>query len=342
MTSSEPASKTVWGFRRSALGEAILFFLIAFPLDRYLFHADRFLGVSPHPFWAIVLLLSVQYGTREGLFAAAASSLALLAYHVPAAPAEPGLYLYYFALARQPLGWFAAALVLGELRRRQGLRVAAGRRDLAETRRREESLRDLCRSLDEAKRRLEILLTGQSETVSDLCRAATRLERVEPDQISRGAMEIVRAALHPAKFSLFLRWGNTLNLVRAEGWEDGDVWKRSLRSSTPLAGEILEQRRFVCVAVPGDESLLAGEGVLAGPLRDQATGEALGMLKIEEMNFADLNDHAVRTFQAVAEWIGAAYAHARFHQTARAKPPAGARPEPAAPEARPMEESRRV
>ncbi|HHS83456.1 MAG TPA: hypothetical protein ENK38_00820, partial [Gammaproteobacteria bacterium] len=116
----EPEYKPVriLGVRRSALVEIGLFFVLAILLDQFIFDADSFWYVTPHPFWLIILLVTVQYGTAEGVLAALASTVVLLAVGIPEQTLNQDLYDYLFSIVRRPLMWFVAAVLLGELRMR--------------------------------------------------------------------------------------------------------------------------------------------------------------------------------------------------------------------------------
>ena len=81
MTAGRP---TTWfGLRKSAVIETVLYLTVALILDYVFFSGNRFWDVAPHPFWPLVLLISAQYGTSEGLFAAALAATALLAGKLP-------------------------------------------------------------------------------------------------------------------------------------------------------------------------------------------------------------------------------------------------------------------
>lgn len=303
------------GIRRAAVIELAVLFAAALCADRFLLQSDRFWNVTPHPFGMIVLLVSAQYGTAEGLLAAALATAALLAFNLPEPVLGADRYAVALDLARRPMWWFISAVVLGELTRRRARREGRLRSDLADARRREEDAREACGEFRSSLDLLQRRMAGQPATVLNLCRAATRLERLDPDQALEGAMEVVTAVMRPRKFSLFLRKGNALDLVHQEGWETGDPWSRSLAAASPLAVAMLERGRPVCAAVSGDETLLGGEGVLACPLRDPATGHALGMLKVEDLDFALLHETHARTFEFLADWISAVYAQSRLHQS---------------------------
>ena len=51
--------------------------------------------------------------------------------------------------------------------------------------------------------------------------------------------------------------------------------------------------------------------MLAGPLRDSSTGEVLGMLKIERIDFQDMTLDTLGVFQGVCDWIGMVIANQR-------------------------------
>lgn len=304
-----------FGLRAAAIVEMAIFFLAVLAVDRFFFAGDRFGTIAPHPFWIIVLLTSVQYGTAEGLLAAVLSTAALLAGNLPEPDLGSDRYRIFLELAQRPICWFVAAVVLGEIRRRQAAREDALRAQLEAATAREAGLLDICTKLGEAKDHLETRVAAQPATVLELCRVAQKLERLDPDLALQGAMDVVRAAVRPRKFSVYVRLGHSLDLAYQQGWTDDDRWSRSISLSSPLASALSDGRRVVCVALPGDTLLLGAEGLIAGSLCDPSTGKMLGMLKIEAWEFEDVYTTRIRTFEAIADWVAAIYAQARLHQS---------------------------
>jgi hypothetical protein len=98
--------------------EIALYLAAVLALDAITGTGDRFAHVEPHPFWGIVLLMAVQYGTKEALAATAASSIALLAGNLPPQSLQLNAYDYTLQVLRTPMLWMSAAVVLGELRTR--------------------------------------------------------------------------------------------------------------------------------------------------------------------------------------------------------------------------------
>ncbi len=145
------------GVRVSALVEIALFLVGALLIDHFFAAGNRFAGVEPHPFWIIVLLISVQYGTNEGIVAAIASSAALLAWNLPPQTIDQEFYTYLFRVAFNPMLWCTTAIVVGELRMRYARRERELTELLADAEHREETIALAYQELIAAHERLEVL-----------------------------------------------------------------------------------------------------------------------------------------------------------------------------------------
>jgi polysaccharide biosynthesis protein PelD len=310
-------TRWLWGFRRSALIELAVFLGLLLAADRLFFDGTRYWDLSPHPFWIVVLLLSAQYGTREGLLAAALSSCALLAGNLPSWPVTVDAYSYFANLSRHPVLWFVASLVLGEIRQRHIRERDQLRARLEEAAPNEELIAGSHERLSRAKEKLEGRLASQMKSLISVYETAKEIERLQTSEVLVGVVNVVRSALNPEQFSLYLLRDSALEFVLQEGWEHGSArYAHVFHPESPLFREVVARQRVVCCVRAEDEEVLRGEGVLAGPLLAE-TGEVVGMLKIESMGFADLNLPNVQAFRVLCEWIGATYANARKYQEAR-------------------------
>jgi len=303
-------ASTWFGLRRSAVIELILFLGTALILDYSAFGNSGFWSVAPHPYWLIVLVISIQYGTTEGLTAALACSAALLIGHLPELTFGQDLYAYLLDVARRPLMWLVSAVVLGELRARQIRERAQLRHELGASRRRAQSIADAYERLDEVKRELEVRVAGQLRTVVSMYEAARAVETMEPARVIMGALDNLRAIMNPGKCSMFVLREGELQAGIQNGWGRKDRYKRRFGPDSRLYAEVVGRRRVLCVIDPEDEQLLAGQGVLAGPVTNPDTGEVHGMLKIEDMGFLDLNLSSIELFRVLCEWVGAFYVNA--------------------------------
>lgn len=294
----------------SPLVETALFVGAVLALDVVRGAGDRFIQLEPHPFWAIVLLMAMQYGTREALIAAGVSTVALLAGNLPAQGFDQNVHEYVGQLLRLPVMWMVAAVVLGELRVRHRLQTADVEERLGHAERRVGLLTHAHSELTGAKERLETRLAGQMRTATGMFQAARALETLEPGQVLNGASELVSVALNAKAFSIFLLEDGALELSAMQGWSDDRKWPRRYPATSLLFKEVVGAQRIVTVATPAGEAALTGDGLVAGPMICPSSGRLIGMLKMEEMAFLDFNLSAVYTFKALCEWIASAYVNA--------------------------------
>lgn len=312
----DEAPRELFGLRVTALVEMAIFFAVALALDRWVFDGDRFREVAPHPFWAVVVLISLQYGTNEGLLAAVASSAALLVGNVPPQPLALDLFAYLFDLSKTPLMWAATGLVVGELRSRHLREREELRRRLAEAENQAQVITAAYESMATAKDDLEARIAGQFRTLLTVFRAAMALERLDVGGVFEGANALVSAILNPEKFSIWLLKETAVEMTHAVGWKDDERYLRSIPDDHMLFRRTVAERGVLCVARRPDEKILAGEGVLAGPLMDPETGEVYGLLKIESLGLLDLTPTTIENFQLLCDWIGSNLAIAKRYEDA--------------------------
>lgn len=304
--------------RRSALLEMVLFFAAALGIDYFAFGGTRFYGMAEHPFWMIVILVSVTYGINEGLLAAALSSVALLAGNLPAQGIDQDVYAYAYGIAERPLLWLLAAVVVGGMRQRQLRERAALRVELARTREERDVVADSYGRLKVAKEQMEIAAAAQRRTVAATYAAGRALDQPCRAQVVAGAAELVRAVLNADRFSLFLVNDDALALALAQGWQADAPLERVFASRSRLFDHVVRRRRSLVATRSGDREVLAGQGLLAGPLVAPGSGAVLGMLKVEGMPFQEFDAATIGSFQLLCDWIAAAIDRAGRFEAARA------------------------
>ncbi len=316
-SSREPLSgrgKCLWGMRCSALLEIALFFALAVLLDRLVYDGNAFWNAAPHPFWLAVLLITVQYGTAEGVFAAMVATVVLLVGGMPEQALDEDLYDYLFSIVYRPLMWFMAAIVLGELlmrhlKERDRLRLA-----LEEAHTNEKTIADAYRRQQQVKADLEVRVAGQMRTVISMYQAVKSLEQLDSGKVLFSIMDMVRAVMNPQKFSVFMLNRDVLEAAVHTGWSGEDNYLRIIGADHPLFREIVARRRLLSVTDEKGERALDQQGVLAGPLINTETGEVMGMLKIEALDFMELGWTNIKNFEVICEWVGTVYGNAkRFH-----------------------------
>lgn len=307
----------IFGIRLSALFETLIF-LIGVCLLNYLFGSGtRFIDTCYHPFWIIILLVTVQYGTVEGLIAVILSTLFLYVGNVPKQLPDEDYFAYQLRLGLLPALWFITAFILGELRMRIEWEKEQLLGELLHTKSQVEKITSEYQTLKESNRNLELHLAGEEDTVTSAFKVFKALESLEPAQVIFGLDPIIETALHPNKFSVFANGPNGLEAVTSEGWGQNDRYHRRFLPSSPIFQAIIQGKRMIALVNKEDRSILESEGVVAAPLIDLKTGEVFGMIKIEDIDLSYLSLSRLQTFKIVCELVGSAYANAKKHHMAK-------------------------
>lgn len=309
----------VLGIRVSAIIEALGVLIILTLLDAFFYDGTRFWSVNPHPFWIAVLLLAAQYGTAEGLLAAALSTLFLLVGNTPAAVEGANHYDHLYNICINPILWFVAGWILGELRQRHVREREELRHSLAEATQREVVISDSYKFVRSRKEALEVQVSGQLASSIEAYRAAKAVETLDPKSVMQGVERLVQSVLGPQKFSLYVLHDTKLTATILHGWSPMDKFSQEIDSFNPLYQSVVGNLETLVIANEQHEVVLAGQGILAGPIMDPESRRVLGMLKVEAMDFTSLSLSTVETFRALCEWIGTALVNARNYQLVKSE-----------------------
>jgi polysaccharide biosynthesis protein PelD len=307
----------IGGFRTSALIEMAIFFAVLVGVNVLFGSGDRFWSVEPHPFWLIVLLMAVQYGTSEAVLAAILSTLFLLVGNMPAQGLNQDMYNYLLTVLDRPILWLVVAVMLGELRQRHIRERDYLRKELNDSHGREEVIAQSYDKVKTLKEKLELRIASQLRANVGTYRAARAIEKNHPADVLSGVQELLTSVMGAEQFSLYSLDNEGLSTTIIQGWKDGTSYAKHFSTHDPIYQEVIGKQKVLCVANEDHQRVLGGQGVLAGPLLDPETGEISGMLKIERMNFLDLNLSTVESFRAICEWIGIALVNARKYQDAK-------------------------
>ncbi len=181
-----------------------------------------------------------------------------------------------------------------------------------------EKIADNYNDLKEKKERIEVRLASQMRSIAFTYRALRHLESMNPAQILLSMTDMVKEIIGPRKFSIYSFSSAGFEAMVSEGWEKGDRYLRRFPAEHPLCQAITTRKGVVCVINEEDEAILSGEGYLAVPILDADSGEIYGMLKIEEIDFTELNISNLELTETLAELVGTAFSNAqKYNQLQR-------------------------
>jgi len=315
----EQNKREIFGIRLVAILETLGMLLVLLLIDKFFLSGNRFFTVNPHPFWIPVLLVAVQYGTAEGLFAALAASLFFLVGNIPAQPEGTDHYDYLYSIMINPILWIVAGWALGELRQRHVRERDQLVKEVQDSQQREDLISTSYKFVKNRKEALEVQVSGQLVSSIEGYRAAKAVETLDPKSVMQGVEQLVQAVLNPQKFSLFIFHDNKLVASILHGWNANDSYAQQIDSYSPLYQAIVGQQELLVVANEDHETSLDGQGIIAGPIIDPDTKRVVGMLKIEQIDFVSLSLNTIETFRALTEWIGTALINARNYQVAKSE-----------------------
>jgi hypothetical protein len=302
-TANPSAESVVPRINRSAIIETLCFLVVALVIDLMCGDGNRFADMPIHPFWIIVLLVTVQYGPIEALMAALLSSAFLLVGNLPEQSLTETMYEYILRVTLTPFLWIVTALVLGSIRARQREERRSLQNQLWKSEQAAAAIIENYKSAKQSKERLELRLAEERCSVLTVYDVAKSMDTFEPAAAMAGVERLVRVAINPKKFSLY-RWkNNALSLDSAYGWDKDDEFERKYSGNSLLVRRVLKDNQVLSIVREDDERVLEGQGMLAGPIIDEESGSIFGMLKIEEAAFTDLGIRTHETFRIVCAWI---------------------------------------
>lgn len=309
-------SYSLCGIQVSALIEIGAFFAGALIIDAALGEGVRFTGLVLHPFWIILLLITVQYGAKEALLCALVASVCLLVNNIPTQQIVETRYDYLFRILHLPILWVATATILGAIRSRHIREREMLEKTLKRAEERSETITGAYQQLRAVKERLELRLAEELRSLVVVYEAAKTLETIDQRKLLKAVKNIVRTTLNPAKFSFYIFRSTGFELVACQGWDKQEEYTLIFSPNSRLYQEMTCKQRVICVVNEADEAILKDQGIMACPIIDGHNGEMIGMLKIEEMGVMGTSIRNMEIFKIVCEWVGMAYANTRKYQAA--------------------------
>ncbi|MGE3624059.1 MAG: hypothetical protein AB7H77_09360, partial [Bdellovibrionales bacterium] len=320
-----PEETVIPPINRSAIIETLVFLIAAVLIDLMFGDGVRFINMQLHPFWIIVLVVTVQYGPVEALISAILASAFLLVGNMPEQSMSETMYEYILRATLTPFLWVVTALVLGSIRARQREEKKNLLNQLWKSEQAAAAIVENYKAAKQSKERLELRLAEERCSVLTVYEVARTLETLDPNEAMAGVEKLVRVALNPKKFSLY-RWkNNALALDTAYDWSKDDNYEHRFTAGSMLTRRVLRDNQVLSIVREDDEKILAGQGMLAGPIVDESTGAIFGMLKIEEIGFTDLGIRTHEVFRLVCTWIARVCVNINKYEDAAQHKPAAAK-----------------
>jgi hypothetical protein len=288
---------------KAGMVELALFFALVCGGQYFITGSLGEFGISPHPFWIVVILLSVQYGTAEGIVAALAATVILFLPGFPQRTPSEDFDFYLLRTAAEPAAWLLTATILGSIRDLQKEQIDALVQKWGTAVEQRDSISDHCQKLRLRNQSLQRQIARGKSWSIPAAYAAIQQLRSQP-----GQMELVAKCMDmlvgAEKFSVFRTNGNSsLEQAASWGWATENAWRTQFSARDNLYKAVVVERRSLASSRPADAAVLQKQGDFALPLVSPATGAVIGMLKVEEISEHDLTTDTERDLQFLAEQI---------------------------------------
>lgn len=275
---------------------------------------NRFIGVSPHPYWIVILFSVLRYDTNGGLLSVVLSTLFLLVGNLPEHRFGETLFEYQWKIVSLPLTWLLTAFILGELKTRHTTEEKGLNEELEKLNRHETHFQEAYDQLNTIKKNLEQQLSRKQLSTITSYEAIKKLDSLDPIEIFIRIGNMIDTVINVEKHSVYILGDNGFEIISTSGWGEQEPYQRRIRQGTPFFNEITSTTRTMCVLNKRDIELFDGEGVLAAPIIEPDTHHIIGLLKVESLDVEELTISIVETFRILADWAGQAYAQAKQYQ----------------------------
>lgn len=298
-----------------------IFVLVVLHLLNLAFFADDpgYLGIHPHPYFAIIILSSLRYPRLASLASTALVGGALLGQAFLA----PGGHFTQLApvVFKYVILFVITNLVLGELGSMFYREIQEARERLSEMEKAHYTLQAQYDAMQLVKDELSERIVGQTSSILSLYEAAKRLESLDEDQIYSALLEITAKFIGAEACSLFLVDPETQasRLEKRFGWtaDEKSRWgSPSFEFGRGVIGRVVEENRMVTLKELSDERSLAEaakesplETILAAPLVNEGRVEAV--INVERIPFLKYSPTNIRLFYLIADLGSTALANSR-------------------------------
>jgi hypothetical protein len=251
----------------------------------------------PNLLWLPVLVLTLAHGLAAGLAAAVIAAGLHYTSGLPPAFMSEDMYAYIGRIAVEPVAWTCVALLLGHIRSRQIAATAELQEQLAERSQHCDAVADLCVDLRRRAEMLERHIAADAHSSNvDLAEALSKLQHAGWGDFMPCLARFVVVMTGAPEFTIYLLEDGTLRPA-LQPMDDHRPGIEIARDD-PIFAAIVDEGRALSAARREDNVLIAGRGIMAGPVIDgKSPDRVVGMLAIGGVSLDDCPNDIERRFQ---------------------------------------------
>lgn len=274
--------------------------------------------IRPHPYWLIILLMSARYGGNSGFLSAISLSLIYISAHdIWIMEKDMFRFTHINEVLKLPLLFTVTSLIIGHFTDNKQRVIAILSTELSEKTATLKELSERYLLLRDKKEKVENRLLSEEKTVFTLYEATKKIETFDLDELHAGILELLENFAHTKQTSLFILNNNKLELTAKRGWSDDSSYPESYSSSDYIFETIIQYHQHLSLKQTQDRDI-SSDYVLAYPLM-LSNGQSYGMVKIEDIDFIDLNTTNIKYIKIILEWAQVSILNALRYQSQKDK-----------------------
>ncbi len=265
-----------------------------------------FLGVHPHPYWTVILLIASRYGTLQGLLGGGLAAALFIYFTASAGKADFAGVHFPHGPYTLPFLFMLVGGLLGEIRNVYKKRYLKLEDKYYESL---EELQDLglqFAAVSESKQELEKRIAFQSTTLLTLFERLNNIETLDPEKLYERVPELLQELINASCASVYLVHNNRLVLFRRSGETEKPVLPDRVELTDGMMGEVIRSKRAVSVNRVFSEADLSKfqklNVIMAAPILRQ-DGTVVGVINVEDLPFFDYNANTLKIFEMLCYWI---------------------------------------
>ena len=286
------------------------FFLLVISVNIMLFpDTPGFLGLNPHPYLIVVLLMSGRFGLKEGLLAALLASIILSVYvFLENQPYFSWSLLVEKSFLLSIISYFLAALIVGEMRGFNKSYERTLRHENIELKEERTRLKEQLEIVTEIKEELENRIIGQEETVHSLYQSIKALETLNEKQFYQALTQLTARFTGATKVSLYMinYSQDSIQRVAQYGWPDEEGAQKKFPLYEDIFGLVLKFNRMLTIKEISDDSehlsiweKCSHKAYAYVPI--SMASVIVGILTVDDIPFLKLNISTIRILALIAE-----------------------------------------
>jgi diguanylate cyclase (GGDEF)-like protein len=272
----------------------------------FLRERPAFIGVIPHPYWIIILLIASRYGTLQGLFAGGVAAIIYIYFGSKSELVNFTAFTFPHGGYRLPFFFMLVGGILGEIRSIYKRKYVKLEEKHQETTSDLQDLGLLHAALSESKQELEKRIAYQSTTMLNLFERLNKMESLDPESLYSKIPELLEGLLNVKCASVYLLKSNKLHLYTRHGQKNNNEISDTVELTEGMMGEVIKTKKIVTINQTHHEEDVTKFHelgiIMSAPIKRQ-DDSIVGVINVEKIPFFDFNANSVRIFEAISYWI---------------------------------------